>query len=68
MSPFGKKRFVSLGDVFQWFVFWNLKDVGQIQWLGAWAVSHWNGDGEVWRSRKEEKMICKRGMKKKTRQ
>lgn len=38
---FGYKRFVNLAHIFQGFSFWNLKEVMQIQWWGAWVVSHW---------------------------
>lgn len=40
MVPFGYKRFVSLANVFQGFIF-NLKEVVQIQWLRTWVISHW---------------------------
>jgi len=65
MILFGYKQFVSLGHVFQCIFVWNLKEVGQIQWLGAW-VSHWNGDRGFEEQRRKDDI--QRGMKKKFRE
>lgn len=61
MMSFGYKRFVNLAYIFQRFSFWNLKEVVQIQWWGAWVVvSHCigammeMGEETISREREEE--------------